>query len=307
MAVAVLAGLTVLVMLGGGGSLIWQQRAAALAVSQAADRGTARMLSTHIFHVIYSGEMLLEQMLILVQRQGPNLERGKGKDRGNLLENLAPPLSEIGYALIVDRTGALVAASHISPAPALDFSDRAWFKAHEAGQDFVLGEPVISRTTGEPVFPISRVLRTSAGQIRAIAVIGIKLQYLERVLAESHDEDDGTAALFHVEGTLIARDPPIPLASRFPDAKVLKRVQKQPYGSYETAMSAIDGLARQITYESIANYPLLVVVSHSTDAILAPWRQFSLWLGALLAAVTLALVMTARMAMDSDRTAHQEP
>lgn len=295
---ALLAALIMTVMVGSAGTLVWQARQSALAEAHAANRGTARALSRHVFHVARSSEVLLEQMLAEVRRQGGmDAIRRDGAALHDIIRQMVRPLSEVNIALIADGEGNLLASNHYYPVPALSYMDRAWFQAHRAGQDFVIGDPVISRDTGIPVITISRAERDAQGHIRAIALVGVEISYLEKLFAETHTDGGRAVALFHTDGTLIARNPPQPPGKRYPNAEVVRRSATEPSGSTIVSSTVVDGLTRLNAWDRVGDYPLVVVAGQALDQLLAPWRAFTAQVLALLALMAMALVLAGRFAL----------
>lgn len=293
-----LAFLIVAVMAVGAGALVWQARQSALAEAHAAHRGTARALSRHVFHVARSSEVLLEQMLAEVTRQGGMAAiRRDGAPIHDLIRQLVRPLSEVNIALIADGKGELVASNHYFPVPALSYMDRSWFQAHRAGQDFVVGDPVVSRDTGIPVITVSRARRDAAGKIEAIALVGVEISYLEKLFAETHTDSGRAVTLFHADGTLIARNPPAPPGTRHPNAEVVRRALTEAGGSTVVTNTAVDGRDRLNAWDRVGDYPLVVVAGQTMDGLLAPWRAFTAQVLLLLTVMAVALILAGRFAL----------
>lgn len=299
---AVLACVVVLVVVGGAGVLVWQQRDAVLAETAAAHRGTARALSRHVFHVVRSSEVLLDQMLAEVRREGGvEAMRANSEPIHRHLLTLVRPLSEINTALIADGDGRLVASNFFQPVPDIRYTDRAWFRAHQAGQDFVIGEPVVGRNTGALIITISRAQRDAQGRIVAIALVGVEISYIENLFAETHTDDGRAAALFRDDGVLIARNPPALAGTRYPQADVLRLSRSQPSGTFLAERAVVDGEQRLVAYDRVGDYPLLVVVGQTLDKVLAPWRAVVVKVALLLVGVLAALGLAARHALEGIR------
>lgn len=286
-----LAALIVGIMAFSAGTLVWQARQSTLAEAHAAHRGTARALSRHVFHVVRSSEVLLDQMLSEWQRRdGPAALHQS-------LQQLLRPLSELNVAVIIDGEGNMLAASYVHPPPPTSFADRAWVKAHQAGADFVIGEPVISRNTDTPIITVSRARRDENGRLLAIAVVGIQIRYLEQLFAETHADAGRAVTLFRDDGTLLARNPPAQIGARFPNADAVRRLKAEPTGSAIVENTVIDGLARLNAWDRVGDYPMVLVVGQSVDKVLEPWRAFTLRVVLLLAVVAAALVLAGRFAL----------
>lgn len=293
-----LTAVIALVMTIGAGFTVWQARRSVMAEADAAHRGTARALSRHVFHVIRSSEVLLEQMLAELRRQGgiPAVRRN-GADLHATLEQLMRPLDEITVAIVVDGDGNLVISGDQHPAPAITYSDRSWFQAHQAGEDFLIGEPIVSRSTGRQILPVSRASRDAAGHLEAVALVGVELPYLENLFAEIHTDDGRAVTLFRTDGVLIARNPSGPSGKRFPNAEAVILSRTIPSGSMVVRNTAVDRLDRLNAWDRSGDYPLVVVVGQSMEKLLAPWRVFATQVLIMLAAMVGALALACRFAL----------
>lgn len=295
---ALLAVLIVAIMAAGAGALVWQARQSVLAEAHANHRGTARALSRHVFHVVRSSEVLLEQMLAELDRHG-GIDAVR-RDRRALRDSLArlvQPLSEISVALIADGDGALVASSRNQPFADTSYADRSWYQAHRDGRDMVIGDPVVARSSDEPILTISRAVRSPDGRLLAVALVGVQIRYLEKLFAETHTDDGRAVTLFRTDCVLIARNPPEPPGKRYPNAEAVKRSVTQPTGSDIIVATAVDGFDRLNAWDRVGDYPLVVVVGQTMDKLLAPWWRFSLQVAALLAVTMAALVLAGRFAL----------
>jgi PAS domain S-box-containing protein len=299
---AVLALFIALVVAVGAAVLVWQARQSALAEAGAVNRGMARALSRHVFHVIRSSEVLLDQMLAETQRQG-GVEALRADDRAMhaMLQQLVRPLTEVNTGLVVDGAGNLLASNHMQPVAALNYADRAWFQAHQGGKDLVIGEPVVGRTSGAAIITISRAWRDAGGHLVAAALVGVEVRYLERLFADGHADDGRAATLFLEDGTLIARNPVGTPGRRYPDAPVLQQARTQPSGIMPLARSAVDGSERYTVWDRVGDYPLVVVVGQTADSVLAPWQAFAGQVTVLVAAMLAALVYAGRFVLASIR------
>ncbi|HLO78699.1 MAG TPA: ATP-binding protein [Magnetospirillum sp.] len=294
-----LAVLITVVMTAGAGALVWQSRQSVLAEAHASTRGTARALSRHVFHVVRSSEVLLEQMLGEVREAGgiDAVRRNDARIHETIVQ-LVRPLTEVNTAVLADADGNLLAASGHFPVPAVSYADRAWFQAHRNGADFVIGDPITSRTSGAPIITISRALRDASGRLQAVALVGVEISYLEKLFAETHTDDGRAVTLFrNSDATLIARNPPEPPGKRYPNAPVVARSRSETSGSMIVLNSVIDGLDRLNAWDRVGDYPLVVVVGQSVDKVLAPWRSVVVQVAGLLSLVVAALLLAGRLAL----------
>ncbi|MCR6632908.1 MAG: ATP-binding protein [Magnetospirillum sp.] len=300
--IALLASLVMVLMAAGAGMLVWQAREAVLSEAHAVHRGTARAVSRHVFHVIRSSAVLLDQMLAEVNRKGGIAAlRRDDSALHETLRQLVRPLSEVNTALIADGNGNLVGSNHFFPVPEINYTDRAWFLAHLTGQDFVIGPPVVGRTSGASIITISKAVRDADGHILAAALVGVEIGYLEQLFADIHTDDGRAVTLFLRDGTLIARNPPEPPGRQYPNAPAVRLADSEPSGSRIIPNTAIDGQERLNAWDRVGDYPLVVVAGQSMERLLAPWRAFAWQVGLLLMVMLVALTLAARFVLVSIR------
>ena len=105
--------------------------------------------------------------------------------------------------------------------------------------------------------------------------------------------DGGAAVLIHRDGTILAREPPVPdaVGKNFSSGPLLSHYLPQSEaGSFES-VSVVDETARIAGYKAVAGLPLVVVVSYERAAVLAPFYEYLLTFGpmAILLIVVIAL------------------
>ncbi len=86
--------------------------------------------------------------------------------------------------------------------------DRDYFKQIVAGQDYVISDLLLSRTTGKPSFTISRGIRNEKGVLLGIIIAGILPELLDEELGVKRFTGGGLA-LVDRKGILVYRYPTI--------------------------------------------------------------------------------------------------
>ena len=77
----------------------------------------------------------------------------------------------------------------------MDISDREFYREIVAGKDWVVSDLILSKTTQQPSFTISRGIRNERGELLGIIVAGILPAKLDRVLAVERPGDAGVSLL----------------------------------------------------------------------------------------------------------------
>lgn len=132
------------------------------------------------------------------------------------LSRVTENLTMTGAILVIGRDGKLVCDSHGS-SPGIDFSDRAYVMDALTSQALVVGNYTVSKITGVAVLPVSIPLR-QAGETVGVIATGIRLDWLQRRIAERGVSGEGGAVtLADRDGTILARQP---LPERFVGSKI---------------------------------------------------------------------------------------
>ena len=77
----------------------------------------------------------------------------------------------------------------------IDISDREFYREIVAGKEWVVSDLILSKTTQQPIFTISRGIRNERGELLGIIVAGILAAQLDRVLAVERIGDAGVSLL----------------------------------------------------------------------------------------------------------------
>ena len=119
---------------------------------------------------------------------------------------------QVGQAAVRDfswmnRDGLMLYSSN----PAMvgwNNSDRAYFRDIAGGRDWTVGELVLARTTGKPVFGISRGIRDEQGALLGVVVATVVPERLDALLAVERGKGGGISIVDH-QGMLVYRYPAI--------------------------------------------------------------------------------------------------
>lgn len=197
---------------------------------------------------------------------------------------------------VVSASGDLFLVPSSSPSPAAYVSDRAYFKAQSAPKTrgFYIGDPVVSRVTGEWTLPVSYPLSTASADI-AILVATIELPDLEALYEAIRPKPQGSVALFrHRDGVLLARSPFLPDDAGKPLATPSLEAWKDaitasPSGTW-IVDSELGGRGRRIvSYSLLPDLGLVVSIASKVDDVLAPWKAGAAW-RIVIAAIMIAVV-----------------
>lgn len=179
--------------------------------------------------------------------------------------NLSNRMS-IGEGMVfVDSSGIVALHSDSYPAPPVDLSDRAWFRAHLDGADRVLDGSFVSRVTNTLLFVHTFALRDDEGVFQGAVNIGIPSSTLLGA-APSFQGQNIITMVAKVTGEILARDP-------FPDDLIGVRLDL-PAEMHETPTTfevrVPDGRWAITAYRNLGDVGLVASVSIPLTVVLQP-------------------------------------
>jgi diguanylate cyclase (GGDEF)-like protein/PAS domain S-box-containing protein len=216
-------------------------------------------------------------------------------------------LSYVGGINVFDSDGALINSSSLWPVPAISVADRPFFKAfkNDPQSPDMLIEPVHSRITGVWTTVIARKITGPRGEFLGAIGRGIEPVNFEKFFASLALGDGAAIAMFHRDGTLIARYPHMDamIGQNFADGPFFQNIlSKSDHGTMRT-VSPVDGKDRLGAVRALSKFPIIVAATTTASAALADWRA---QIRFLIAAAGLAmLVITAMLYLVVRKLSHQ--
>lgn len=210
-------------------------------------------------------------------------------DYENSLRRRVANLPAVRALFVIGADGYIIQDSD-RDTPPQNLADRRYFMIHQNGtaEGLFIGDPLISRSTGDWFVALSRRLEGPNDEFAGVAAAAVDISYFESLYAELGLGKDDVITLAMKDTILVARQP----ASKdrigerlIPDdgKSILEEaLERGPTGVFE-AKSTIDGVRRLFAYRVLPKHPLVVLVGLSRDGVLAPWRQ-----GAIVAGLATA-------------------
>jgi len=234
------------------------------------------------------------------------------------LKRLADSLPQMKSAWIFDAQGRALVNSLVSPPPAIDFSDRNYFKAHvDRDIGIYIGNALTPRAPyqGAAFFSVSRRRQTDDGSFNGVIHASVLPEYFENFYTRIGRDPGSFFALGLTDGTLLARFP-VPGRDVHIDRNgpVGQDSAASAKAGLVTVTSPADGIERRLGYQRLAQYPLYVSAGLETSAIRSRWLAtigsyliFGLPATALLFLIlALALRRTQRLYVESAKRLEAE-
>src|SRR3984893_14260877 len=178
-------------------------------------------------------------------------------------------------AWIFDAQGHALVNSLVLPAPAIDFSDRDYFKAHTAGEvGIFIGEALAPRAPygGAAFFGVSRRRQTDDGSFAGVIQASVLPEYFENFYTRIGHDAGSFFALGLTDGTVLARFPVLDREVHIDrNGPVGQKIAASPKAGLLTVTSPADGIERRLGYQRLAEYPVYVSAGLETSAIRSRW------------------------------------
>jgi diguanylate cyclase (GGDEF)-like protein/PAS domain S-box-containing protein len=280
---------------------LWQARAIALSENQVETSNLAKSLAQHTDDTLRAADAVvvdLRERLEAGQMSPAELDR-LHQTMSIRLEGLRIVRS----LLVLDTNGHPTSASVMQPGPTQVYDDRAYFEYHRTHTDrgLHIGQPIRARPENtQPenswVITVSRRIDAADGRFAGVVTASISTTGLQDYFASFNIGNHGSVELSTTVGRIIVRSPPLGQTETSPSltrGRFPISLLDGPGGSFRY-LSAIDDVVRLGSYYQVDAYPLIVIVSHSMDDVLADWFSKA-WLHFLVGAgLSLALVLLAR-------------
>ena len=263
------------VLIATSASLIVRARAQEIAQTQLANTNLARAVTEQV-------EGSISEVAHIVDGLVFEIEQADGKQLS--LQGLQPVLVNHVAAVdalkglfIYDAAGAWLVHSEAMSHASLNNSDREYFKFHKGNlsERVRIGAPLLSRSSGEWVIPVSRRINDTEGNFNGVALATLNVKFL-RTLLEKYDVGRHGAITLAMRDLLLVRTPfkVEEIGMAIPASALQKIFLSQKSGAID-GPSAIDGVDRIISFDHMRNYPIRVAVALAKDEVLEEWRTAS--------------------------------
>ncbi|KQP35874.1 diguanylate cyclase [Pseudorhodoferax sp. Leaf274] len=246
-------------------------RAHAIAQAHLASTNLARAVAERMEASVSETDHILDSLVYEIERT--DFSQSALDDMQPLMVNHVARTAQLKGLFVYDAKGAWIATSVPQWDPSWNNADRAYFIHHRDSQSasVLVSPPILSRSSGEWIVPVSRRLNDIDGRFAGVALATLSVPHLRGVL-ERFDVGEG-AILLTVAGRMVARNPSIDadIGKPLPPSAVRTTLETHRSGTTE-ARSPLDGVERLISFEHARSYPLQVSVAAGKNQVLANWR-----------------------------------
>jgi diguanylate cyclase (GGDEF)-like protein/PAS domain S-box-containing protein len=203
-------------------------------------------------------------------------------------------LSWVGDVNIYDADGELINSSGAWPPPVIDISGRHYYQVFKTDPNAprFLAEALKSFYTGSWTIVLAHRLTGANGVFLGVMTRRIDPENYEKFFASVALGKDASIAMFHTDGTMLARHPHIErmIGKNMRDAPLLREILDSGQPRTLRLKSPIDGVQRLGAGGVLHRFPIAFVATRTEDAALTDWREQTRFL--VVAATLLASVIT---------------
>jgi diguanylate cyclase (GGDEF)-like protein/PAS domain S-box-containing protein len=295
-------GLLVAAIFAGTIVMIDEFRERALSNSGRELENTVMLLARHFEQQFDDSETVAADVITQMQisnTTSPEMfrERMSTPQAHHMLQSKVSALSYIGDVAIFDSEGKLINWSRPSPVPDISIVDRSYFKIFKSDSQSepILAEPARSYIDGSWTTVIAHRLSGPGGVFLGVMSRRIDPVNYEKFFASLTLGDGAAIAMFHRDGTMLARYPHIDsmIGQKFKNAPLLHNVLTLGGGQTLRITSPIDGQDRLGAGAELSHFPIVVIATNAVSAALADWRAQTRFLimAAALSACVIALML----------------
>src|SRR5215475_7701417 len=217
------------------------------------------------------------------------------RDVHEMLRDKLQAFPHVGALNLFAADGKVVNSSQDGLLPAADISDRRYFKEFNSGKAVpeTLVQAVKSKVTGNWTVVFARRIVGRNGNIIGFAVRGVEPVHFEEFCASLALDSETSVSMILRDGTIFARYPhDASLVGRNIAGTALFQKILSLNGTASGRFAGLgQGEERLGSVRPLANFPILMVATTTTDHALANWReQTKLQFGAALLAVLVVIV-----------------
>ena len=214
-------------------------------------------------------------------------------DLANSLANPSLRNDLLTQIRVFDPDGVIIAATAERSLSRVGFSDREYFRVHQAStaDELFISRPVFGRTSGKLVLQLTRGVRAADGSFHGVIGASLDPSYLAKFYQSIDGGSHGAVVLVGLDGVVRASAgfKSNVVGDSLLGSQLFRRISQADTGSFLTSGNR-DGVKRIASYRVVKGFPLVVYVGQGEDEVLAKyWSDRRLYF--VVGAVLTALIM----------------
>ncbi|MYM75064.1 diguanylate cyclase [Duganella sp. FT134W] len=260
---------------------VWRSlnaRSAQLLEKERQGANLARAMAQQADDTIKAADIALADMVERIESDGqaaPALARVQRQMQAQVAN-----LPQLVGLFVYDDSGRWIVNSRGVLSQAYNNADREYFIYHrthtERGPH--VGRPVVSRSSGKWILPVSRRLNRADGSFGGVVLATLDIEYFRRFYESFDLGARGAVALLSNDGTLLLRQPfdSGRVGSSMRDSELFRHYAEAS-GAARTGSAFFrsfhDDEVRLNSFRPLAHYPLFVTAALSREEMLENWRR----------------------------------
>ena len=200
-----------------------------------------------------------------------------GPEVQNLMRERIAGHPDIDNISIVSSDGRLLNRVRPGPIPHVDLANRDYIAALRGARPFstYLSKPVRSPTTGTWEVTLGQRISAPDGSFLGVVIGVLELHNIESLYAEIALGPHGSISMTRTDGVHLARYPHVDslIGLSLAGSEVFRKLVFAGRDGGIRTRSPIDGVDRIIAAQRAKHFPIVIVVTMSTDDVLVDWRR----------------------------------
>lgn len=242
-----------------------------------AGRNITEAAVEHTEQTLDTVSWVLDGIVERVETDGVD-DAAKSRLRRFLVSRVQKKDSPLQGLFVYDHRGAWIVSTTDRIPEQANNADREYFDYHRSHTDRAVhvGLPVISRTSGQWVIPVSRRLNDKAGDFAGVALATIPVRHFERYYERLSIGRHGSLLLAMKDGVVITRRPTAAsvTASSVRETPLFRYIRESNSDNGSVLLTTrFDGIERLHSYRISEKYPLMFVVGFAHQDVFADWTR----------------------------------
>lgn len=297
--------LTIGILIGGNVVLLFHLHQDTLSDVEVDLQRQSLTLSELIERTFQSVDLVLDTVAnkIVADARDSSLKKFSDHETYRFLKEEMDGLPQIDTLGVLDASGRRVNHSRGWPSEPIDLSSRQYFQAlkQNAQSASYISDPLQGVASGKWTIVLAHAVRTPSGEFLGVVFSSAVLKYFEDLFRLTSLGDGYAATLLKTDGTLLARYPMAGRVGMVAPASTLRKFGDSR-SAISRSVSPVDHEARIAAAYKLANFPLVVVVTQTEDAVFSAWRATAYRMSIGTAAVVSLLIIAAFLVARSWRT-----
>jgi len=300
--ISLVALLLIAITIVGAGLIAWDQRAATIARSRQEMASLGMVLAEETTRSVQAIDLVLQELQRKASVVGlDNAERFETlmgtEAMHQYLKSRLRNLPQAQAVAVIGASGRVVNGSRLWPIPIIDLADRDYYthlRDHDDAGVFI-SAPVIHRATGAWSFFLARRLNSPDGEFRGLVLGVIEIPGIEGFYQAITLPPGEAVTLYRRDGTVLALYPHVEkmMGEKTPARSPFYALVAKGGGT--DRMRYPDRTAGLISVHPLRDFPLVIAVTISEEALLANWHHQALLIAIAAICTIIGLLLLFRV------------